>query len=191
MLSWMLPCLLMTHNCNCVDFYENGASDRYVECLNHVVTNYIENLESYNNIRFTNKTGKMDENGIQHIGLQFDSGKYVDLTGARQMMLGLIESFLQAINDFPGKKPYLNCDPLTSCHLEIRVRFTSDCKFPYPAPGQVKYMIFRNGKITYYQGNPRCIGQLERIRDESLCSARHIVKRPLTEVCGGQYLPPK
>lgn len=193
MLALMLPWFLLTHNV--IDFYDNGAGESYVECLNHVVTTYIENLEKYNPIRFTNKTGCMDDEGIHKIGLQFDAAVHVELAEARLMMLGLIDSFLQALNDFPGPRPYLKCgEPFTSCQLEIRVQFTDDCKFPYPSPNEIKYMIFKDGKISFYLGNPRCLGKLTRLRDEPLCLSRRINASlgPSTiDICGGRFLPPK
>ena len=191
MLTLMLPWLLLTHNV--VDFYNNGASDRYVECLNQVVTTYVDQLEHSNAIRLTNKTGWMDESGIHQLGLQFDSRDHVDLAGARHMMLGLIESFLDAINACPDRKPYLSYGPLTSCHLEIRVQFIDDCQFSYPLPTEIKYMIFREGKISYYLGNPRILGNIERLRDEPLSLARQIdasLGSPVSKACHGRFLPP-
>jgi hypothetical protein len=174
MLLWMMPCMLLAHNL--VDFGENGAALPYVHALNAAVTEYVDRLETYNSpIRLINKTGHMDESGIENIGLQFEySALPLDMDDARHLMLGLIDSFLQAINRFARLQPYLKHRPMTPEDIEIRIHFVGQGPYSYPAPYEIKYLSFKGGILNYYLGNPRCLGRLERLHDETLPFARAV-----------------
>lgn len=171
-LTLITPWMLLIHNT--VDFRENGAQEEYYQKLNFVVTGYIEMLENCNNLRLINKTGCMDCT-IHYLGLQFESYDTRNINSARKLMLGLIDSFLKTINDSTCLRPYLHCYPFTTENVEIRVHFVDDCKYSYPAPDEIKYMTFIDGTITYNTGNPRCLGELEKLREEPLDFARRAV----------------
>lgn len=155
---------------NPIDFHNCGARDCYVNCLNYLVTNYIEMLEEKNDIKLINKTGVMGDK-ISAIELQFEYYEMLDVQGSRQMMLQLIDSFVQSINSYDRLRPYLEC-PFTQDNVSIRVNFISKRKFSYPQPGEVKYMSYMDGVITYMAENPRCLGDLEKIRAEPISFAR-------------------
>lgn len=176
LLSALLPWMLLVRNT--VDFRDNGPYDGYVNALNYTVTQYVDTIEENNHIRFINKTGSLDENGISYLGLQFESPEHVMIDDARRLMLALIDSFLDAINSCPRLRPYLHPYPFTPANIEIRVSFTDNRKYPYPSPGEIKYVSFIDGSIIYNTGNPRFIGQLDKFREETLLFARTAASRP-------------
>ncbi len=182
-LIFLLPTLLMVHNM--VDFTQNGAPDAYVNILNCVVTDYIEILEDHNDLKLVNKSALLDQR-IHRLGLQFEVYNHYSLDHARTMMIGLVDSFLDALNQSKRLIPFRpNPCGFSSNDIEIRVTFIDDCKFPYPAFDEIKYMSFAHGIITYNVGNPRCLGQLLRYREEPLGFARRASPPP------AQFIPPK
>lgn len=172
-ISLFLPWMLMVHNT--VDFRENGAQETYMNALNYTVTQYVDMLEENNHIKLVNKTGRMGEK-ISHLKLLFESYDRHDTAASRQMILGLIYSFLDALNKgCHGRlRPFLCPYPFTPCNIEIGVNYIDTCKYPYPTPGTIKYVSFADGMITYSTEDPRCLGRLELFRQESLCLARQL-----------------
>ena len=174
----------MVHNT--VDFRGTGANDSYLNILNYTVTEYIDMLEENNQIKLVNKTGCMDESGIYKIGLLFESYDQHNMESSRQMILGLIDSFLDALNNgCEGRlKPFLKGYPFTECNVDIKINFISNCKYPYPLPGIIKHVNFSEGMITYNTENPRCLGRLEILRREPICLARRsYAPVPITPYC--------
>ena len=172
-LTLITPWMLLVHNT--VDFRETGAQEEYYQKLNHVVTGYIEMLENCNNnLRLVNKTGCMDCK-IHSLGLQFEARDSRNIDSARKLMLSLVDSFLKTINGSECLRPYLCRHPFTANNIEIRVNFVNDSKYYYPAPNEIKYMSFIDGTITYNTGNPRFLGELEKLREEPLDFARKAV----------------
>lgn len=176
--------MLMVHNT--VDFSQNGACDQYVNILNCVITDYVEVMEEHNNLRLVNKTGHMGEK-IYKIGLQYESYEHFNLDNARTMMIGLIDSLIDAINQSKRLRPYLSNCAFTPDNVEIRVNFVDTCMYAYPAFNDIKYMSFNDGVITYSIFTPNCLGQLtlSRLRDEPLDFARR-ASPPLS-----QFIPPR
>lgn len=179
MLSLFLPFLLMVHNA--VDFSHNGACEEYVHILNCIVNDYVEMLEENNNIHLVNKVGSMNGQ-IHFLGLHFESYDLMDQDTARKMMLQLVDSFLNKINSNKRLKNFLCPAPFTADQLEIRVNFVSDCLYPYPEPGMIKYMTFIDGKTTFYAENPRWLGNLEKLREETLEFSRLAENLPYPSV---------
>lgn len=180
----LMPLLfLMVHNP--VDFTQNGACADYVNILNCVVTDYIEILEDHNNLRLVNKTGEMGAK-IDKIGLQFESYDPYTLDNARTMMIGLIDSFLDALNQSKRLRPYLNGCHFTPGNIDIRVNFVQNSLYPYPAFNEVQYMSFEDGVISYSTIMRNCLGQyqMKRLRDEPLDFARRASPPP------SQFVPP-
>lgn len=165
LLPFITPFLLYIFNP--VDFTDNGAQERYVHLLNCTVNRYIEMLEESNDIHLVNQTGQMDDH-IHFLGLSFTSGAAVNESTARIMLLQLIDSFLDAINRDERLAPFLCPHPFTEDNIEIRVTFTNDCLYPYPQPGAIKYMIFSDGFLTFYEENPRLLGTFEKLREEPI-----------------------
>jgi hypothetical protein len=181
-LTLLLPGLLLVHNP--VDFSVVGARSEYVNLLNCIVTDYVEILEDHNNLRLVNKTGYMDEK-IGSIGLQFESYDHYTMSTARTLMIGLIESFLDALNQSCRLSRYLYKAPFTPDDIEIRVNFIDTCKYPYPAFDEIKYMSFSEGVISYSVGSTTCLGELVHLRDESYDFARQNAANP------AQFVPPR
>ncbi len=169
-LSLFIPVMLLVHNT--VDFRSSGAQESYANKLNVTVTDWIEKLEEHNNIRLINQTGSMDEK-ICKLGLQFQSPVQYDIVNGRKMILQLIDGFLQLINSSDCLKPYLYCPPFTLNRLEISVNFVGNCKFSYFSAGQLKYLSFSEGVITYYGVNG--CGDLEKLQEEPLDFARKVI----------------
>ncbi len=174
-ISLMLPVLLLVHNI--IDFGQNGAPESYKNRLNCVITEYIEAVEDQNNLKLVNKTGCFDDM-IWKLGLQFESTEDYGIDEARMLILGLIDTLLMTVNDTPQLRPYLPHCSLTAAQLEIRVNFIGLCKYNYPDPGQIKYVVFKNGKITYYIQGRDCLSQLDLVRNEPLEFARLIAPGP-------------
>jgi hypothetical protein len=171
-----LPYLLLTHNL--VDFEPNGACGAYKNRLNCVMTEYIETLESENNLHLVNKTGYFGET-IESIGLQFETTSSYDLAGSRNLVLGLMETLLLTLNGNSYLKPYLPQCALTAENIEIRINFIGDCKYNYPSPHDIKYVVFKGGWLTYYQLNTRCLDKLEKIKEEPLELAKSLAPAEL------------
>lgn len=169
LLTLFVPCLLFIFNA--VDFRANGASEDYVNILNCVVNDYVEMLEESNDIHLANKVGIMDEK-IQFLGLHFESYEQINQNTARKMMLQLIDSFLDALNRNSRLARYLCPSPFTADNIEIRIAFKSNCLYPYPEVGQIKYMVYKEGVVTFYAENARLLGNLEKIREEPLDFSR-------------------
>lgn len=172
-MSWLtvfVPTLLLMHNT--VDFSTSNACASYVNCLNYVVTNYVEMLENNNpGLRLVNKGGHLGDK-IYSLELQFESLAKYPLEEARLMMLQLVDSFVEAINSYPRVRAHLADCSFTSANLIIRVNFVSDCFYPYSETKYIKYMTFMDDKIVYEFENPYNPGQLVILRDESLARAR-------------------
>lgn len=183
-MSWftlLMPWMLMVHNM--VDFRENGAQDSYIEILNHIVTEWVEMLEDNNNLKLINKTGTFDDK-VRHIVFQFQAYDRRDMAGARDMVLGLIDSAIAALNTGCSGRlcPFLCPCPFTPCDVEIEIDFIDQCKYNYPTPGTIKYVTYSGNTISYYTEGRRCMGTLELLRDESLDFARHF-GRPPAVIC--------
>ncbi len=164
-LIFMLPCCLLVHNM--IDFRVIGAPESYATKLSVVFTEWIERLEANNNnIRFINRTGEMGECGFSSLGLQFESNDRLDIAQGRAMLLQLIDSTLRFINSSDCLRPYICSFPFTPCNIEIRVNFVGECAYNFFPTGQLKYMSFIDGTLTYYGEN--VCGNLERLRSESL-----------------------
>ena len=114
----------------------------------------------------------MDEK-IYSLGLQFESTAYYHMDSGRKMMLQLIDGFLDLLNTSDCIKPYLYCLPFSSSHLEISINFIDDCKYSYFSAGQLKYLSFSDGVITYY-GENGC-GDLEKLQEEPLEFSRRLI----------------
>jgi|694.fasta_scaffold42545_5 hypothetical protein len=169
-MTLLTPLLLFVHNP--IDFRNEGAGESYVNFLNCVFNEYIGMLENNNDIHLVNKTADLDDRFIHSFRLRFESYAQIDLDTARKMMLQLIDSFVIVMNSNSRLKPFLCPCPFTSDQLEIRLNFLNDCLYPYPQLGTVKYMIFKNGAITFYAENPRSLGKLEKMREEPLDFSR-------------------
>lgn len=185
----LLPTLLMVHNV--VDFSQLGAPPSYANILNCAITDFVELLEAHNDLKLVNKTAVLDSK-IRKIGLQFEAEHYYTLEHARTMMVGLVDSLLDALNRTPRLIPFRpsHCQtPFTADNVEIQVTFVDDCKFSYWGFEQIKFMTFRNGIISYYVAIPPrmapCGGPLARLRDEPLDFARKVSPPPM------QFVPPK
>lgn len=176
--------MLMVHNT--VDFSQFGASENYVNILNRVITDYVEVLEDHNNLRLVNKTGEMGQK-IHKIGLQFESYEHFSLDNARTMMIGLVDSLLDAINRSQRLRPFIPHCGFTPHHIEIRVNFVDTSTYSYPDFDEIKNMTYSDGVITYSVIAPNCLGErvMSRLRDEPLDFARR-ASPPLS-----QFIPPK
>lgn len=171
-----LPYLLLTHNL--VDFESNGANGPYKNRLNCVITEYIEILEAQNNLRLVNKTGCFGEK-IDYIALQFETTSSYNLSGSRNLLLGLMETLLTTLNSNTYLKPYFPHCALTSDKIEIRIHFIGDCKYNYPSPNDISYAVFKGGWLSYYQLNTRCLDKLELIKEEPLELAKGLAPEEL------------
>lgn len=159
---------------NMVDFSEYAPCEPYVQRLNCFVTEYVEMLEKCNDLRLVSKTGHMGKK-ICSIGLQFESEAYHNLDTGRKFMVSLIDNFVKTMNQNPRLHPYLEC-PFTADNVELRINFIDNCLYSYPAPGRILNINFVDGVITYDIGNPRQLGELEKLREESLDLARKITE---------------
>jgi hypothetical protein len=167
-----LPYLLLTHNI--VDFEPNGACETYKNRLNCAMTEYIEILEAQNNIKLINKTGRFGET-IDYIGLQFESTNAYDLAQSRNLVLGIMETLLNTLNDNSYLKHYFPHCHLTAENIEIRINFIGDCKYNYPSPNTIQYVLFKDGWLTYYiQKTSTCFEEFEKIKEEPLELARRL-----------------
>lgn len=183
MLSFLaLPLFLMVHNP--IDFGSIGACPQYATLLSCVVTDYVETLEAHNNLKLVNKTGVFGQK-IEKIGLQFESYDHYYLSDARTMMVGLIDSVIDALNKSNRLRPHLPCGGFSPANIEIRVNFVDRCKYAYPGFDEIKNMSYIDGVISYSVGNPRSFGHLLRYREEGLQLARSITP-PLVK-----FIPPK
>lgn len=180
----LMPFLfLMVHNT--VDFSKVGAHGDYVNILNYVVTDYIEILEEHNNLRLVNKTGEFNTK-IHKIGLQFEIYNHYTLDTGRTMMIGLIDSFLDALNKSKRLHPYAEGCFFTPDNIDIRVNFVDDSCTAYPAFNEIQSMSYSDGVITYSTLTTNCLGQsqLKPLRDEPLDFARRLASPVM------QYIPP-
>lgn len=181
----LMPFLfLMVHNL--VDFSQVGAPEDYSTILSRVVTDYIDVLEEHNNLKLINKWGDFNSK-IHKIGLEFDSYDRYTIDDARTMMIGLIDSLLDAMNRSQRLHPYAEGCFYSPDNVEIRVNFVSDSCNGYPAFNEIQSMSYMDGTITYSVLSSNCLGQsqLKRLREEPLGFARRLAS-PLM-----QYIPPR
>jgi hypothetical protein len=164
-----LPYFLLVHNT--VDFGPNGAREAYKNRFNCVMTEYIDTLEEENNLRLVSNTGEFGDK-INKISLQFESTYSYDLSETRNLVLGLLETLLTTINSNSYLHPYLPNCALTSENIEIRVHFIGICKYDYPNPNDIQYVVLKDEWIAYYVVNPRNLFELEKIREEPLRLAK-------------------
>jgi hypothetical protein len=142
------------------------------------MTDYIETIEDQNNLHLVNKTGCFGDT-IHYIGLQFESTSSYNLAESRNLVLGLMETLLMTLNNNSYLKPYLPPCSLTSDNIEIRIHFIGDCKYNYPSPNTIQYVIFKGGWLTYYQLNTRCLNELDKIKEEPLELAKNLAPADL------------
>lgn len=171
-ITCLVPALLLTHNP--VSFSTNDCEDN-VACLNFLVTNYADMLETYNSdLRLINNAGHIDDK-IHSLELQFESTAKYSLEEARLMMLQLVDSFLDSLHRFPRVSGRLAC-PFTAENITIRVNFVSPCYLDFFETKYIKYMSFMNGAITYDIENSYNPCQLVTLRCESLAQARAVAE---------------
>lgn len=180
-LSLCLPFFLGIHNM--VDFRDFGAQERYATYLGYTVTEFVEMVEDHNRIRLVNHSGDMDDK-IHHLTLNFEAYESQTIDGARDMILGLLDSFLAALNQGCCGRlpPYLCPNPFTSDHVDIEIHFVGECLYNYPLPRSIQYVVFSGGKIGYYIQDPVC-GGLHQIRSEPLDFARRLAHPPRVINC--------
>lgn len=182
--AFLMPFLfLMVHNT--VDFSNFGAPEAYSNILNRVVTDYVEILENHNNLKLINRWGEFNHK-IHKIGLQYESYDPYTVDDARTMMIGLIDSVLDAMNRSQRLRQYAEGCSFTPDNVEIRVNFVND-SCSYPAFNQIQAMNYIDGVITYSVLGSNCLGQsqLKKLREEPLDFARRLAS-PLM-----QYIPPQ
>lgn len=175
-LSLCLPLFLGIHNM--IDFRDFGAKECYATYLSYTVTEFVEMIETNNNIRLINHSGHMDDR-IHHITLNFEAGGGQTIEGARNLIVGLLDSFLTAINKGCCGRlpPYLCPCPFTPDNVDIEIHFVGDCLYNYPKPGTIQYVSFSGDKIGYYVQDPVC-GGVSQIRTEPLAMALKLAAAP-------------
>src|SRR5262245_57316987 len=95
-LSLCLPLFLGVHNM--INFHDFGAREEYATYLGHTVTEYVEMVEDSNpKVRLVNHSGHMDCK-IHQITINFEVTEEHTIDSARDMILGLLDSFLAALN---------------------------------------------------------------------------------------------
>jgi hypothetical protein len=167
-LTLFMPWMLLVHNV--VDFKE-AVSEEYYHKLNCLITEYVEMLEKCNNLHLTHTTGIMGEK-ICKLGLQFESDDHHTINTARRFMVALIDNFVMTINQDKRLQPYLHSIPFTAANIELRINFVDTCLYSYPDPNEIKNISFIDETITYNLGNPRKLGEFEKLREETLDFAR-------------------
>ena len=195
-LSLCLPLILGVHNM--IDFRDSGANEEYATYLGHTVTQFVEMIEDNNpNVRLVNHSGHMDTK-IHSITLNFEANEEQTIDEARDMVLGLLDSFLAALNHGCCGRlpPYLCPNPFTPDNVDIEVHFVGDCLYNYPKPRSIQYVVFSGGKIGYFTQNfaqrgflgekigySVCDGGVNQIRSEPLAFARHLAHPPTILDC--------
>lgn len=87
---------------------------------------------------------------IQKLGFLFDLYDNLTLSQARQLITGVVSSFLTTINTSEKLKTYLGNTPFTEKEVSIRVRMRSkQCGFIYPELGNIAYVSAMEGNIFY------------------------------------------
>jgi|GEM_PF-3879117 len=180
-MTWLTLCLpffLAIHNT--VDFRDFGARENYATFLNYTVTEYVEMIEKNNpSLRLVNHSGHMDCK-IHHITLNFESDQTNTIDSARDLVLGILATFLDAINHgCCGRLPPFLCPcPFTTDNVDIEIHFVGECLYNYPAPNSIQYVTFSGGKIGYFIQDPGLCGGVHQIRTEPLDFARQLAHPP-------------
>ena len=181
-LSFCLPLFLGIHNT--VDFRDFGAQERYATYLDYTVTEFVEMIETHNRIRLVSHSGHMDDR-IHHLTLNFEAQESQTINGARDMILGLVNSFLDALNNGCCGRlpPYLCPNPFTADNIDIQVHFVGDCLYNYPLPQAIQFVSFSGGKIGYYMQDRSPCGGVHQIRSEPLDFALALAHPPQMVNC--------
>ena len=178
-LTFCLPLILGMHTHNTVDFRDFGAQERYVNYLDYTVTEFVEMVEKYNRIRLVSHSGQMDER-IHHLTLNFEAKGGQTIDGARDMILGLVNTFLDALNHgCCGRLPPFLCpNPFSGENVDMQIHFVGDCLYNYPLPQAIQFVSFSGGKIGYFTQDPGLCGGVHQIRSEPLDLALALAQPP-------------
>lgn len=170
-----------------IDFWDFGARKEYATYLSHTVTEFVGMVEDNNQIRLVNYSGQMDCK-IHHLSLNFEAYNEQTIDGARNMILGMLNTFLYAINHGCDNRlaPYLCPYPFTPDNVDIRIHFVGDCLYNYPLPFSIQYAVYSVGEIGYYRQNA-C--GLTQIRTESLDLALSLAQSPALINCPTYAVP--
>jgi hypothetical protein len=161
----LFPALLMGHNA--IDFHRPGFNAPYINCLNYIVDQYAVMLEDKNKIFLVAQDVKGRES-IESIDLTYDYAVQYDMNQARNLMLQLIDSFVQTLNNDARLKGILPPCGFSHDKLTITLNFTDECAHDYPATSRIKTVVFEDGFVSYYIQNPAKPSQVQILRREPI-----------------------
>jgi len=114
--------------------------------------------------------------GIENIALIFDYHGSLDFPAARQLIVSILTSLLQEVNNQPKLRCCFVTFPLTIENLSVRIRVRSECLF-YPFLGNIASIIAADGLIYYGTLNSYTY-EVDTLRFESYVQAAKVAAMP-------------
>lgn len=131
-------------------FADHSTGYRNLPNLVDYALNCFASEQKSQNLNLVNKIFDVDDWGnITRLGYLFDLyDTTLDIPRARNMITGIVTSFVDRISQNEKLKPYLHC--FTEKNVVVRIRLRNDqCGFIYPKLGNVAYVSAIDGIVVY------------------------------------------
>lgn len=116
--------------------------------VNYFINCFAERQKA-NKLTLVTKDG-IGDCGLEKVALMFDYYGVLDLPTARRLILGVVTSFLQEINQEEKLRCFFPVFPLNLDEVSIQIRLRNDdCGFVYPYLGNIASISIIDGVITY------------------------------------------
>lgn len=120
--------------------------------LEYVVITYGNIMETEKGLFLLDSRAYFDEDYFENIEMKFRSQRLLDLCEARDLIVDLVEGFLESVNGNPSLPLYVEDYPLSAANLTINIEFESFFG-KYVDPLYMARLKLEDGIVYYYANN--------------------------------------